>query len=130
MHKENNIEITKATHAGRSYSAMNSRAHGATVGGTKALGGWNESGSFRNCYDRAFPIDALLGAASFNARRPEEYFLARDELGKSFSLCEQLIFSNLVTFPDPLANVLAYLFPWVEAELAELEVRMAQSRLN
>lgn len=82
MHKENNVEITKSTHAGRYYSAMNSRAHGATVGGTKALGGWNESGSFRNCYDRAFPVDALLGAASFNARKPEEYFLPRDELGE------------------------------------------------
>jgi len=67
IHKENNVEITKSTHAGRSYGAMNSRAHGATVGGTKALRGWNESGSFRNCYDRAFPVDALLGAASFNA---------------------------------------------------------------
>jgi hypothetical protein len=86
MHKENSVDITKATHAGRCYSAMNSRAHGATVGGTKALGGWNESGSFRNCYDRAFPVDALLGAASFNARKPEEYFLARDELGMSFIL--------------------------------------------
>ena len=84
MHKENNIEITKATHAGRTYGAMNSRAHGATVGGTKALGGWNESGSFRNCYDRAFPVDALLGAASFNARRPEEYYRPRDDLHKPF----------------------------------------------
>jgi hypothetical protein len=46
MHKANNVEITKSTHAGHYYSAMNSRAHGATVGGTKALGGWNESGSF------------------------------------------------------------------------------------
>ncbi|KAF8261101.1 hypothetical protein EI94DRAFT_1810772 [Lactarius quietus] len=46
MHKENNVEITKRTHAGCYYSAMNSRAHGASVGGTKALGGWNESGLF------------------------------------------------------------------------------------
>ncbi len=83
MHQANNVDITKSTHAGRCYGAMNSRAHGATVGGTKALGGWNESGSFRNCYDCAFPVDALLGAASFNARKPEDYCLARDELGKS-----------------------------------------------
>ena len=69
---------------------MNSRAHGATVGGTKALGGWNESGSFWNCYDRAFPVDALLGAASFNARKPEEYFLPRDEL------CRSLLLSSTV----------------------------------
>jgi hypothetical protein len=86
MHKESNVEITKSTHAGRYYSAMNSRAHGASVGGTKALGGWNESGSFRNCYDRAFPVDTLLGAASFNAQKPEEYFLARDKLGECHSL--------------------------------------------
>lgn len=82
IHKKNNVEISKSTHAGRSYTAMNSRAHGATVGGTKALGGWSETGSFRNCYDRAFPVDALLGAASFNAQKPEEYFLARDGLGE------------------------------------------------
>jgi hypothetical protein len=92
MHKENNVEITKSTHAGRYYSAMNSRAHGATVAGTKALGGWNESGSFRNCYDRAFPVDALLGAASFNAHKPEEYFLARAELGEFYSLQETHVF--------------------------------------
>lgn len=86
MHKENDVEITKSTHAGRCYSAMNSRAHGATVAGTKALGGWSESGSFRHCYDRAFPVDALLGAASFNAQKPEEYFLARAELGEHLAL--------------------------------------------
>jgi hypothetical protein len=40
------VEITKITHAGRCYSAMNSHAHGATVAGTKALGGWSDSGSF------------------------------------------------------------------------------------
>ena len=92
MHKENGVDITKATHAGRCYGAMNSRAHGATVGGTKALGDWNESGSFRNCYDRAFPVDALLGAASFNARKLEEYFLAQDELGMSLILLPILDF--------------------------------------
>jgi hypothetical protein len=53
------------------------------VSGTKALGGWNDSGSYRSCYDRAFPVDALLGAGMFNAHKPEEYFLARDVLGKS-----------------------------------------------
>jgi hypothetical protein len=84
MHKENDIEITKATHASRTYGAMNSHAHSMTVGGTKALGRWNESGSFRNCYDQAFPVDTLLGAASFNARRPEEYYLPQDDLHKSF----------------------------------------------
>jgi hypothetical protein len=86
MHQANKVEITKSTHAGRCYSAMNTRAHGATVDGTKALGGWNDSGSFRDCYDRAFPVYALLGAASFNARKPESYFLPRDNLRKSHYL--------------------------------------------
>ena len=43
MHKENNVEIAKATHTGRCYGAMNSCAHGATVGGLEALGGWNKN---------------------------------------------------------------------------------------
>src|SRR6266702_8098727 len=38
--------------------------------------------------------------------------------------------SNFVAFADPPADVVAYLFPWVEAELVALEARMAQSRLN
>ncbi|GBE82275.1 hypothetical protein SCP_0406590 [Sparassis crispa] len=50
IHKENEISITKVTHAGRSYAAQTAQAHGATVSGTKALGGWNENGSFRQCY--------------------------------------------------------------------------------
>jgi len=86
MHAKNDIFITKVTHAARPYAAQTARAHGATVSGTKALGGWNESGSYRSCYDRAFPIDALLGAAMFNARKPEEYFLARDTLGQPFKI--------------------------------------------
>ena len=83
MHGKNNIFISKVTHAARPFAAQTARAHGATVSGTKALGGWNDSGSYRSCYDRAFPVDALLGAGMFNARKPEEYFLARDALGKS-----------------------------------------------
>ncbi len=67
MHQVNDVNIMKSMHAGCCYGTMNLCAHGATVGGTMALGGWNESGSFRNCYDHAFPIDALLRAASFNA---------------------------------------------------------------
>lgn len=89
IHIKNDICITKVTHAGRCYAAQNARAHGASITGTKALGGWNESGSFRNCYDRAFPVDALLGAAAFNARRPEQYCLPRSSLGKTCSQCDQ-----------------------------------------
>lgn len=81
-HVANHIDISKVTHAGRVFSASSTRAHGASVSGTKALGGWSESGSFRGCYDRAFPLDALLGAATFNARNPATYFMAREHLGK------------------------------------------------
>jgi hypothetical protein len=45
------------------------------------MGGWSENGAFRPCYDRALPLDALLGAAMFNGRKPESYFIARDKLG-------------------------------------------------
>jgi hypothetical protein len=86
IHQENGVEITKNMHAGHCFSAMNSRAHGASVAGAKALGGWSDSGSFRNCYDHSFPVDALLGAASFNAQKPEEYYLAQAELGEHHPL--------------------------------------------
>ena len=83
IHIQNDVSITKSTHAGRPFAAQTARAHGASVSGTKALGGWSESGSFRPCYDRAFPADALLGAAMFNARRPEAHFQPRNTLGES-----------------------------------------------
>lgn len=83
IHKANNIDITKNTHAGRPYAAQSMRANGASVTGTKAVGGWNQGGSFNPCYDRKQPLDALLGAAGFSARRPEDYVLARDILRKS-----------------------------------------------
>jgi hypothetical protein len=85
IHTKNDISITKVTHAGRYFAAQTARAHGATVNGTKALGGWSESGAFRNCYDRAFPVDALLGAAAFNARHPEQYSLPRSALGEKLN---------------------------------------------
>ncbi|KAL6300579.1 hypothetical protein BKA93DRAFT_829024 [Sparassis latifolia] len=105
IHKENEISITKVTHASRSYAAQTARAHGATVSGTKALGGWNENGSFRQCYERTFPVDALLGAAMFNGRKPETYCLPRDAL-------------------DPPPELLAQIFPWVEREQVALEARV------
>jgi len=86
IHVENDVNISKVTHAARPYAAQTARSHGATTSGTKALGGWSESGSFRNCYDRSLPVDALLGAAMFNGRKPEEYFLARDALGEFVGL--------------------------------------------
>lgn len=85
MHAANNISITKVTHATRPYAAQTCRENGASVTGTKALGGWSESGSYRACYDRALPVDALLGAAMFNGRKPETYKLLRDCLGENIS---------------------------------------------
>jgi hypothetical protein len=46
IHIKNNVSITKSTHAGRPFAAQTARAHGASVDGTKALGGWSESRSF------------------------------------------------------------------------------------
>jgi Centromere DNA-binding protein complex CBF3 subunit, domain 2 len=81
IHKAAGVKLSKATHATRAYTAMTARVHGASVDGTKALGGWSDSGSFRPCYDRTLPVDALLGAATFDARKPESYILPRDALG-------------------------------------------------
>ncbi|KAJ7269115.1 hypothetical protein C8J57DRAFT_1609308 [Mycena rebaudengoi] len=74
------------------------------VSDTKALGGWNESGSFKNCYDRALPVEALLGAAFFNSKKPELYRVARDCL-------------------EPPEDVLNQIFPWIDDELAALLAR-------
>jgi hypothetical protein len=82
MHKKNDVDITKKTHAGRHYAALTVRA----PSGTKALGGWNESGSFNSVYDRAFPLDALLGAGMYNGCRPEEYSLPRGCLGNFLAM--------------------------------------------
>lgn len=81
LHEKCDISISKVTHGGRTFAAMTARSHGASTDGTKALGGWHEQGSFRACYDRALPVDALLASAMFNGRKPETYFLARDRLG-------------------------------------------------
>ena len=79
------------------------------MNGTKALGGWNESSAFRNCYDRAFPVDALLGAAAFSARHPEQYSLPRGSL-------------------EPPGDLLRQLFPWVEGQQAALSTRLQDAR--
>jgi len=82
IHSGVGVCISKSTHATRSFTAQTARQHGASVDGTKALGGWSENGSFRPCYDRALPLDGLLGAANFNAQKPESYFLLCGVLGK------------------------------------------------
>lgn len=84
MKKDTNIEIVKVTHAGRPYTVKVARDGGASVAGAMALGLWMQSsgGSFRPCYDRALPVDALLGAAGFNAQNQNSYLVARDVLGE------------------------------------------------
>jgi hypothetical protein len=86
MHKKNDVDIAKKTHAGHHYAALTARAHGASTSGTKALGGWNESGSFNSVYDCAFPLDALLGAGMYNGCRSKEYSLPRGCLSKFLAI--------------------------------------------
>ena len=130
MHKKNNIDITKKTHAGRHYAALTARAHGASMSGTKALGGWNESGSFNSVYDRAFPLDALLGAGMYNGRRPEEYALPRGSLCKLLLIIDQMTPDMHVMPPGPPQDLLTQIFPFVESAQAELQDRVRKSSLS
>ncbi|TFY73269.1 hypothetical protein EWM64_g10743, partial [Hericium alpestre] len=111
IHVKNDISVTKVTHATRHYGAQNTRSHGASVEGTKAMGGWcDKTGSYRPCYDRAFHLDALLGAAMFNGRDPTSYSVARQSLA-------------------PPQDLVQNLFPWIEDEQHVLAVHAASSRV-
>lgn len=100
IHLANNVSISKVTHAGRVYAAQNARTNGASESGTKALGGWSENGSFRQCYERTWPIDAMLAAGGFNGSKPERYCLPRAELGecpsRSYPLSAHLFTQTLL----------------------------------
>ncbi|PBK65749.1 hypothetical protein ARMSODRAFT_978191 [Armillaria solidipes] len=89
IHVKNKISISK---------------YGASVNEAKALGNWSESGSFRAAYDWALPKLACLGAAMFNANRPETYLLPRGKL-------------------EPPESLISALFPWVEEEQEKLQQR-------
>jgi hypothetical protein len=56
------------------YAAQISRSHESSTEDTKTLGGWNDKGSFKSCFDHKLPLLALLGAAMFNASKPEAHF--------------------------------------------------------
>lgn len=86
MKNDTGIDITKVTHCGRPYTVKQARESGASVEGAMALGKWMASagGSFAPAYDRALPVDAMLGAAGFNANRQNSYFVARAILGERF----------------------------------------------
>ena len=87
MHAKNDISITKVTHGGRGYTVKTVHENDSSADSAKALGGWSESGLFQPCYGHAHPVDAMLGAATFNGNKPESYFLPRGVLGRSiFSL--------------------------------------------
>lgn len=83
IHDQAGIDINKITHAGRSYTAIHAREHGASSDGTKALGNWNTE-AYWKCYDRVLPSDAMVAAASFNGAKKESYFVPRDVLGQQF----------------------------------------------
>ncbi|KAF5324667.1 hypothetical protein D9611_004415 [Ephemerocybe angulata] len=91
------IFCEKVTHSGRVRAANVAIQNGATVDGTKSLGNWSQSGSFRACYNRVLPTDAMLALAGFNGERKDSYYIARDEL-------------------KPPEQLVSAIFPWIEEE--------------
>ncbi|KAK0518626.1 hypothetical protein OC842_007735, partial [Tilletia horrida] len=77
MFEANDVDVGKTTHAGRAAGAMHARENGASVAGTKALGGWSEGGALRSCYDRSFPLDAIWAVAGFNGHDLDSYHVPR-----------------------------------------------------
>ncbi|KAJ7185140.1 hypothetical protein GGX14DRAFT_409316 [Mycena pura] len=75
----------------------------------KALGCWSDAGSYRPCYDRALPIEAVLASAGFDGKRPESHFLAREQL-------------------QPPEDVLNAIFDFAEPELEKLAERRRENR--
>ncbi|KAF5313492.1 hypothetical protein D9611_008635 [Ephemerocybe angulata] len=103
------IFCDKATHGGRVRAANAAIQNGATVDGTKALGNWSQSGSFRACYNRVLPTDAMLALAGFNGERKDSYFIARDELTES----EERGYARTILNPQPYSSA-----PFLEDENA------------
>lgn len=56
------------------------RANGTNKEAAQAMG-WSCGDSYNSVYDRELPLEALLGAAMYNAQKPEAHFCARDLLG-------------------------------------------------
>lgn len=69
------------THAGQPYAAMTACEHDTSVSDAKHLGNWHDGDAYCQAYDCLLPTEALLGAAMFNARKPETHCLAQDFLG-------------------------------------------------
>ncbi|KAE8217405.1 hypothetical protein CF319_g8499 [Tilletia indica] len=108
MFSANDVDVGKTTHAGRAAGAMNARENGASVAGTKALGGWSDGGAFRSCYDRSFPLDAIWAVAGFNGSDLDSYHVPRAQTKPPQALLDQL-------------------FPWLEEERDKLKERRASN---
>ncbi|KAF5312044.1 hypothetical protein D9619_002517 [Psilocybe cf. subviscida] len=112
MKANTGIHIKKSTHGGRHYAVGAAAKFGASRDGRMALGGWNDQqGSFRPCYDRDLPVDALLGAAGFNASDQLSFFVARDVL-------------------EPPTKLLSLIFPWIEDAACALDERIQKHGNN
>jgi hypothetical protein len=73
-------------------------------------------------------VDALLGAAGFNARRPEQYCLPRSALGEIFLSSSFGFLMTLTALLEPPSELLQQIFPWVESEHVALNARAQDNR--
>ena len=76
------ISCQKVTHIGRVYGATQGMELGSSVVGMMNQGLWQQGNALRACYDRTYPTDALMALSGFNGDRRDDYFIARDHLGK------------------------------------------------
>lgn len=79
LHVRAGAVLTKVTHAQRYTTALLMRSHGTPKEESRAMG-WSCGDSYNSVYDREVPFEALLGAAMYNARKPENHFCARESL--------------------------------------------------
>lgn len=66
----------------------------------------------------------MLAAASFNGRKQESYFVARDILGQYIYLLPK-IHILIFYYPEPPSEIVRAIFPWIEDEQASLKERRA-----
>ena len=107
LHKANNIDLSKATHATWVYAAKISCRHGSSVDDTKALSGWNDkSGAFKPCYDHKLPLLAPLRAAMFNGAKPESHFLLRHAFVSKYTSTDDVLTFYTTEPPDEATSAL------------------------
>lgn len=71
IHKKNDINISKTTHAGRSYTVKITWKFGTSIDSVKALRNWSDSDAYCAVYNRALAKKAMWNAAMFDAHQPE-----------------------------------------------------------